>query len=203
MYRSASFVREITTASVVELTHERRGQRLTVAGSAMQQGDEAHDALLVDRERLTRVATRHRAPRPRPAGVSASAGRSVFSARRGRRDHVAVDRLDRGDAFEQEIDAGAARLALVPLVESPAHALRVAVGVAVALHLGVELGQLLGVAGGDLVGRARHGGVELLGDGERGRAGAVEPAGARGEEGAQVGERSGERAGTCELTARE
>ena len=76
-------------------------------------------------------------------GVSAS-GRPVrVQRRRGRGEHVAVHGLDRGDAFEQEVDASAARFALVPLVEAAAHALRVAVRVAVALHLGVELGAAL------------------------------------------------------------
>ena len=80
----------------------------------------------------------------------------MFETRRGRRQHVAVHRLDRGDAFEQQVDAGSPRFALVALVEPAAHALRVPVGVAVALHLRVELGELGRMTGRDLIGRAAH-----------------------------------------------
>ena len=130
--------------------------------------------------------------------------RLVGVQRRGRRrDHVPVDGFDRGDAFEQQIDARPAQLALVPLVDPAPHALCVAVRVAVPLHLGVELGQLFCVAAGDFVGGAGHGRIELLRDRERGRAGAVEAAGRVREQRAEVGERAGQRAGPRELTARE
>ena len=45
-------------------------------------------------------------------------------------DRVPVDGLDRGDAFEQEVDARPAQLALVAFVDAAPHALCVAIRVA-------------------------------------------------------------------------
>ena len=84
------------------------------------------------------IGNASRASRHASSAAAAARGlqherRSVGVQRRRRcREHVAVDGLDRGDAFEQQVDARAARLALVALVDAPPHALRVAVGVAVA-----------------------------------------------------------------------
>ena len=80
-----------STGSVVELTQERRGQRLAVAGSGQQEVREPHQALLVDEERLSRVAARFecsgrgpgREREARPVRVERAA--RVRRARRGRR----------------------------------------------------------------------------------------------------------------------
>ena len=97
-------------------------------------------------EGLARLAARVERGRRGARRRRAAPARSVFSARRRRRERVAVDRLDRGHAFDQQVDARAARLALVPLVDAPAHALRVAIRVAEPLHLGVERRELFACA---------------------------------------------------------
>ena len=144
-------------------------------------------SLIVNASRASRHASRASAA---ARGLSTSARLVGVQRRRGRRDDVPIDRLDRSDTFEQEIDARPPQLALVSLVDPPPHALRVTVRVAVPLHLGVELGQFLRVAARDFVGGAGDRGIELFRDRERGRAGAVQATGGVREQGAEVGERT-------------
>ena len=120
-YRSAtSCVR--TPAVMGELTHVRRKWWRAATSGARRRT--IPFSLIVNASRGSRHASR---ASPRRARCSTSGG-PVGVQRRGRcRDHVAVDGLDRGDAFEQEIDARPAQLALVALVDPAPHALCVAV----------------------------------------------------------------------------
>ncbi len=120
-------------------------------------------------------ASRHASSaRAASRGATASTGRSALRGASGAGERVAVHRLDRGHAFEQQVDARPARLPLVPLLDEPAQTLGVAIRVAVALHLGVELGEIFALAVRDDRGRRIDRTVELLGERERGRAVAIE-----------------------------
>ena len=92
-------------------------------------------------------ASRHASSAAAAARGDSDEARPVLvERRRGIGERVAVHRLERGDAFEQQIDARAPRLALMALLDPAAQRARVAVGVAEPFELGVELAQLLCVA---------------------------------------------------------
>src|SRR5689334_3050534 len=100
---------------------------------------EPHEALLVDQKRLARLAARVeggscRARRDRQPRQIAVERRGTFAER------VAVDGLERGDPFEQQVDARAPNLALLTFDDLPAQTDDVALLVTEPFHLGRELG---------------------------------------------------------------
>ena len=155
-------------------------------------------------ERLARFAARVERGRGGARRDTTSRGRSPLSGGAGSRERVAVHGLDRGHAFEQQVDARAPRLALVALLD-PARAAAARRGPRSRAAPSPRRTRAAPPRAGSSTASAAlvDRGVELLGDRERGRAGAVDP-GRRGRErGAHRRERAGERARPGELTARE
>jgi hypothetical protein len=144
---------------------------------------ESHEPFLVDQDRLTRLATTIERGRGGPRGQHDA--RTILIERRRRIcERVPVHRLESRHAFEEQIDAGAPRLALMPRLDPAASHPCVTVCVPEALQLGVELRELRFVAARDRVGGLVDCGSQLLRQRERGRARAVDAHRSVGERGA-------------------
>src|SRR5205823_2568748 len=106
--------------SVTDLSRraDRLADRWTGRWERQQQCKETDEPLLVDQERIARLAAR--VERGRRGACSHSHGGSIFVQwRRRRGEGVAIHGFDRRHALEQEVDARAPGLALVALLDPP------------------------------------------------------------------------------------